>query len=187
MAGFEVGSDVALTRRKEDAQAAELLKFQAHYLRWWESNYRYASRGYEGPSQDGQLVRTIASELVAAMSALTVDDWVVPLGLENKDHELVASACADALIKMGCRRWFIYEELPNYISHPAAQRQQLTDRWRLHGRLTHYQPGPGEVYYPSRPAIECYASQLRALGLDWLGNALATPESYLQLVVPTSR
>lgn len=52
MAGFEVGADVALTRRKEDAQAAALLRFQAHYLSWWEFNYRYASRGYQGPSQD---------------------------------------------------------------------------------------------------------------------------------------
>lgn len=182
-AGFRPGSDVAAIRREEDGRAAALLGFQTHYLRWWEYNYRDARYGYRGPGDEDQLVGELAEDLVGAMSAIDVDRWVVPLGIENKDHELVALASAQALRRLGPGRWLIYEEVPNYTTD-AELRRQWTAHWEAYGNAAFLELGPDDSKFSRQEAMECYQSQLTALGPEWLNRALRAPESFLELAVP---
>ena len=168
-AGFVVGEDVIQTRRQEDARAVGLLGAHARWLEFRDSQY--------GPSP-------ACSEIEQALRAILAE-WrprslLLPLGLFHSDH-LLASDAGLALIAQGGLvdaeavvderdegGVFAYEDAL-YRRLPGAVQQRLSALANggicatpvvEAGRGQEAERADAEL---KRRAVECYASQLRAL------------------------
>jgi LmbE family N-acetylglucosaminyl deacetylase len=150
--GFEPGDDVMALRRGEDARALALLGARPRWLDFLDDQY-----GAPAP------VDAIADAIEGVLDAETAEAVVVPLGLFHHDHRVVHEAALAVLARRAAGTvWLAYED--------ALYR-------RFAGLLDQRLDGLREAGFPveatalvldgdatgKRRAVECYASQLRAL------------------------
>ncbi len=180
---FEPGADVVGARRREDAEAAEMLRCDHRHLEHWDDQYRHAAYGYDGPIGE-ELVGRVAADIEALVAASTFATWLVPLGIGHPDHVITASACLTVAGRLPDREWLVYEELP-YATNPSRQLDEATDR--LGARGFHLEPaldiGPAGSGPAKLDVVGCYRSQLGPLGRG-VSAALGTAERLHRLSRP---
>ena len=170
-AGFHAGDDVVGARRAEDRAALSCFGATPVWLPFLDAQYG------ESPADDA-----VTATLDAALSAAATTTVCVPLGLFHTDHALAHRAALRILPRRSEWRWLAYEE-PMYRRVPGALAERLA-ALRAAGITAEPlagAPAPSQ----KRRALECYASQLRALGTPGrpgFADALA-PERYWALSV----
>jgi len=173
---FPPGADIVGARRIEDVRAATELGATTLHLGHWDHQYRTATYGYGGPTQQPALIRTVALDLERLIMDATPTTWVVPLGLAHPDHEVAAAACFDVARVHPELDWLVYEELPYAVYLPD---KVLEAEARLRSGGFALRPvGDVEVsrdVSTKRRAVGCYRSQLRPLG-EAVDISLDTPE-----------
>ncbi|HEY7521910.1 MAG TPA: PIG-L family deacetylase [Methylomirabilota bacterium] len=168
-AGFRAGDDVVGARRDEDRAALRLLRAVPVWLPFLDAQYEHS------PGVDA-----VVAALEAALTALRTSAVCVPLGLFHSDHVLTHAAALHVLRRHPTWRWLAYEE-PMYRRVPGAVVERLASLATAGIRAI----ACGSLSPPplKREAMECYASQLRALassGRPGITDALA-PERYWTL------
>jgi LmbE family N-acetylglucosaminyl deacetylase len=154
--GFQLGTDVIAVRREEDNQSLARLDCDQRVIEALDSQY-----GREGDRPG--IIKSALEEILAELRPRT---FLLPLGLGHPDHNevqglaLLAARADDS----GCR-WFAYEDLPygpsdtDGSSHTAA-----FERFRLSGAtLTRIELEVDDTMGRKLAAVNCYASQIRAL------------------------
>jgi LmbE family N-acetylglucosaminyl deacetylase len=169
--GFRAGDDVMAARRREDAASLSRLGATPRWLDFVDAQY--------GPSPPAEAVARALDAVVRATAPATV---AIPLGLFHSDHRLVHGACLLVMRRHPALTWLAYEE-PMYRRVPGLVHDRLAAL-----RTAGLSPAPFESVDAvpldtKRAALECYASQLRALqapGMPGFDDALA-PERYWRL------
>jgi LmbE family N-acetylglucosaminyl deacetylase len=162
--GFRPGDDVVATRRLEDREAAEVLRASTRHLVHWDRQYRGPEHGYDGPGS-GALVARIAADVAVVIDELDADAWLIPLGILHPDHRAAAEGCLDVAAVRRDIDWLVYEELPYATAFPE-QRDEAVDHLRRKGfeLVPEADEGTPRREDLKRRAVECYRTQLDALG-----------------------
>jgi LmbE family N-acetylglucosaminyl deacetylase len=161
-AGFADGDDVMQRRRAEDRAALSLLGARAHWLDFRDRQYLGAD---EHPDPEG--IECAVDALVRAFSPGRV---LAPLGLFHSDHLLAGDAVLAVASAHAGVRWTVYEDAL-YRRIPGLVQQRLV-AIHTHGWYATPTDLPAGHLERKRAAVECYASQLRALGTaQCLGHA----------------
>ena len=151
-AGFGPGEDAVARRRDEDREALDLLSARPVWLPFLDAQYGT-------PAARGEIARRLVEEIATAAP----DAVLVPAGLWHSDHRLTHEAAADAMPRCRAVRWLAYEDAI-YRAFPdgglAARRRWLRDR----GIEAVPLPAGPPASALKRRSIECYRSQVRALG-----------------------
>ena len=161
---FQPGADVVGARRAEDALAATMLGCHCRHLDHWDHQYRNATYGYEGPTDDAGLVRAVASDLGSLVQRATLGTWMIPLGLSHPDHVIAAAACLALVDEFPDVDWLVYEELPYAVYQPGAVGSAIAG---LRSQGFDVQPAGIETSPDpegKRRVIDCYRSQVKTLG-----------------------
>lgn len=148
--GFQVDDDVMTLRRREDARALSLLGAHALWLSFYDSQYRK-------PASCPDVVRalSVVVETVAPQSLF------IPLGLFHSDHRLTSEACLTLRDWYPEFAWYFYEEaLYRHIPGLLSERLAYVRTRGLRARRIDLSPLSTDRKWP---AVQCYASQLRAL------------------------
>lgn len=150
-AGFQPGDDVIGLRRAEDLDALVVLGAYPLWLDFCDSQYQ------RSPSEED--VALALREVLRLMQPRAV---FLPLGLLHGDHLLTHGAGLQARRDAAAPLWLLYEEAI-YRRLPGLVEERLR---RLRESAIRLSP----VSFPEgdprrkRDAVECYRSQLRALG-----------------------
>ncbi|MFY4728929.1 PIG-L deacetylase family protein [Nitrospira sp. BLG_2] len=148
--GFQVGDDVMALRRREDARALSLLGAYALWLPFYDSQY-------QTPASCSDVVRTLS----VVIETVSPRSLFVPLGLFHSDHRLTSEACLTLRDWYPGFTWYFYEDaLYRRIPHLLNERLAHLRSRGIRVRRTNLGPLAGERKWP---AVQCYASQLRAL------------------------
>jgi LmbE family N-acetylglucosaminyl deacetylase len=152
-AGFVDGEDVMQRRRSEDRAALALLGARPHWLDFRDHQYLA-----EGEQPDPEGLECAIDALVRAFSPVRV---LAPLGLFHSDHLLAGDAVLAVAVRYPRVQWTAYEDAL-YRCLPGLVQQRLAT---VHARGWHATPValPAGHLGRKRAAVECYASQLRAL------------------------
>lgn len=133
---------------------------------------------------DHPLVPRVAEKLSTVAEELGLETVFIPLGVGHPDHKLTASACLAAARRLPQLRWVVYEDLPYATEtskgREAALRAIAADGFTLEPLEIELEPGADMER--KRAAVECYRSQLNALG-ERIELALNATERYHRLVV----
>jgi LmbE family N-acetylglucosaminyl deacetylase len=178
---FGPGDDVVGFRRGEDEAASEVLGASSLHLAHWDLQYRNRAYGYEGTT--AELTRMVALELESLVHESNIDTWVIPLGILHPDHRVTAEACTRVVVRCPRIDWFVYEDLP-YATVFPEHRQIAVDALGHRGfalQLAADLESPAIDLPAKRRAVQCYRSQLPALG-GGADLAVATPERIGRLV-----
>jgi LmbE family N-acetylglucosaminyl deacetylase len=179
---FDPGADIVDARREEDRQASAAVGASYEHLDLWDHQYRLPTYGYRGPTDDSALIRAVAADLEALISASEKTTWAIPLGLSHPDHQLTAAACVAVAERLSDRKWLVYEELPYAVYLPDTVGQAVST---LHSSGFGLEPtdvGQGSTDLEAKwQAVNCYRSQLGPLG-DAVATAVNTPEKIWRLV-----
>lgn len=188
--GFSPGDDVSAVRRREDHEA--LATFAAHckHLDFWANQYRASPPRFPRAKHwtrkllrereevlNRQLVDRVASELASVFDGTRLDTWFAPLGVGHPDHRITSAAVLRLARANPGRRWIFYEDLP-YARQEAGLRRAALRRVADAG-FSLEQPSwiPDVNIVAKRAAIECYRSQLTALGPS-VEISVRGPETY---------
>lgn len=154
-AGFGCAGEAIAVRRDEDRQALAVLAATPVWLTFCDSQY------HASPPP-----AALESALGDAIRRLGPDNILLPAGLFHSDHLLVHQALMEVRRKDAARNrllnWLLYGEAL-YRRIPGLLQQRLDD---LAGTGTAAVPlslCDGEASQRKRQAVQCYASQLRAL------------------------
>ncbi|HEX3803750.1 MAG TPA: PIG-L family deacetylase [Solirubrobacteraceae bacterium] len=184
--GFAPGDDVPAVRAQEDEDALSSLQARASGLAFWDGQYRSGSpsrlvRAVRARLGTGRLVPDIAETLGGVVEDLGLETVFIPLGISHPDHKLTAQACLQVARVRPQTRWMVYEDLP-YARESAEAREAAVAAVAAAGfTLEPLALGDGVDLERKRTAIECYRSQLKALGAR-VEVALSAPERYHRLV-----
>lgn len=148
--GFTSDSDVVAVRCDEDEAALALLGARPVWLDFRDRQYR-----------GSQTVEALASRIETELSRLQLQSIVMPLGLHHRDHRLVHSACMRVMRRDFSRKWFIFEDAI-YRRYAGLVTQKLSELEIDGVRLERIELPLGSLAL-KRAAVECYASQLKAL------------------------
>ena len=170
LAGFASGDQAMRARREEDRNALAILGARPLWL-------RFTPGGYEPPPSADE----IADALIAAADQEQIDSVFVPLGIWEPDHERTHEGALAAMSRSPNRQWFAYEDAM-WRRRPGALQQRLS---RLLAQGVTATPLAFRLNRrkPKRLAVQCYASELRALataGQPGHGDVLL-PEGYWHL------
>ena len=150
--GFGAGEDAVARRREEDRDALAVLSARPIWLPFLDGQY-------EAPPAPGEIAGRLAEEIAAAAP----DAVLVPLGLWHDDHRLAHEAAVEAMPRCPDVQWLAYEDAI-YRAFPgdllAERRRWLRERGIDAAPL----PAGPPASAVKRRSIECYRSQLRALG-----------------------
>ena len=148
--GFQPGDDVMALRRREDSRALSLLGAHALWLSFYDSQYQRSA-------SCSDIVRTLS----VVVETVSPQSLFVPLGLFHSDHRLTSEACLILRNWYPEFAWYFYEDAL-YRRIPGLMQERLAHlRSRgIRARPVDLGPLAGER---KRPAVQCYASQLRAL------------------------
>lgn len=167
-AGFADGDDVVGRRQEEDTAALRQLGALPVWLGFLDGQYA------EPPSQDE--IADAIQEVILNSGAGVVAS---PLGIEHDDNLMTASACLEVARRMPGIRWLVYEDA--IYRATAGKTDEALARVRGAGLVLEEAvrdfPPAGDF---KRAAIDCYRSQLKALGERWR-DALE-PERYWTVV-----
>jgi LmbE family N-acetylglucosaminyl deacetylase len=183
--GFTPGYDVTSVRAQEDDAALAQLDARARRLGFWDGQYRARApnrfvRAAQRELGDRRLPSRISEAVGATIPELGLETIFVPLGVGHPDHKLVAKACLAAARRLPELQWLVYEDLP-YAAESAQSREAALAAIAAAGfRLEPALIEPTAAPERKRAAVECYTSQLKALGAR-AQLALDTPEQYHRL------
>ncbi len=191
--GFAPGDDVMAVRALEDDAALDRLQAQPQRLGFWDGQYRGDSgnrlvRAVRWRLGNRRLVRDVAEKLVGVIEELGLETVFIPLGVGHPDHKLTTKASLGAARRLPHVRWVVYEDLPYAAESSANSAAALRAIATAGFTLEPLEPGePRELEAEvdatdKRAALDCYRSQLDALG-QRLEVALNAPERYHRLVV----
>jgi LmbE family N-acetylglucosaminyl deacetylase len=181
---FDPGADIVGVRREEDRQASATVGASYEHLDHWDHQYRVPTYGYRGPTDDSALVRDVAADLEALISASGKSTWAMPLGLSHPDHQLTAAACVAVAGRLSDRQWLVYEDLPYAVYLPDTVGPAISLLRSSGFELEPTDVGQGSNDLESKwQAVNCYRSQLGPLG-DAVATAVNTPEKVWRLVRP---
>jgi LmbE family N-acetylglucosaminyl deacetylase len=189
--GFAPGDDVSAVRKREDDAALAQFGASGEHLDFWSYQYRSAPPGRfpranhllsrlarrSEDEPDPQLVDEVASQLGSVFDGVQLSTWYVPLGVGHPDHKIVSTAVLRLARTRPDRQWILYEDLPY-----ARQGTDLLDRalkrvTKAGCRLDQSPLLPPVDTAPKRVAVECYQSQLKALG-SLVDLSIAATETY---------
>ncbi len=171
--GFADAGQAIATRRDEDRRALALLGATPAWLDFCDSQYRATPALSE-----------LEQALQRALHACDPATVLLPAGLFHSDHLLVHRAMLNLSARFPHYRWRMYEEAM-YRRIPGLLQQRL-DELRRRGfapvRIDCHDGGASPL---KREAVQCYASQLRALSATVHGGHADAfqPESYWRLPV----
>jgi len=142
------------------------------------------------PFRDGQYFDSPSiSKLAAALEEIiygsTANTLLMPLGLNDADHERVFEACSEILPRLAHLSWFGYEEAI-HRRVPGVMQARLADLAQrgIVATPTHpagsYAIDPQRQALIKREAVNAYVSQLHAFGPQDCEDVFA-PERYWQL------
>ena len=177
---FADGADVMRARREEDHRAAALVQATAVHMPYWDRQYRNEQYGYQGCAEK-ELFDAVAEDLLRRGPDLTVDGWVIPLGLGHPDHRLAADVGL-MLAEDVPRQVFVYEELPYAVEDPAdvaGRKERLSQRGfaLVEDETLEFLDDPAL----KKAVFRCHTSQRRQL--RWRARkAIRTPERVWRLV-----
>ena len=167
--GFDPGDDVLAARVAEDERALAVVGATGRRLAFRDEQYRDDSSSLT-PGEVGEVVLSVVRELGAGVV-------VFPLGIGHRDHRLAAAAALWACEWAPQLEWFAYQDLP-YGYEDDSTDDLVAQVARYHPEAISF-PGLGDMSR-KEAAINCYASQLEALGEHRLSLALE-PERYWRL------
>ena len=186
---FKPGDNVAAIRSLEDDAALALLGAAGRRLDLWPRQYRRpeqirfprlrrpAGRDARQELTDPELEREVVDKLAVAMQQVKASTWFVPLGVGHPDHRLTANACLSIARLTPDVRWVLYEDLPysreSISARDGAFKSALDAGFELRPAQVDAEP---DTEAKGR-AVDCYRSQLNALG-DRVQIALSGPERY---------
>lgn len=148
--GFQAGDDVMALRRREDARALSLLGSHACWLPFYDSQYR-------NPTSSSDVARALS----AVVETVAPQSLFIPLGLFHSDHRLTSEACLTLRDWYPEFAWYFYEEaLYRHIPDLLSERLAYVRTRGLRARRIDLSPLSTDRKWP---AVQCYASQLRAL------------------------
>lgn len=150
--GFRNAAQAVTSRRYEDIKAMGLLGATAVHLDFPDSQY----------GEDVEEA-AITADLLDQTYRENLTTIVGPLGLAHPDHHTVRRAFQAVLAARPDLQGWVYEDLPARVWWPEQVPDAL-DWWRGMGytpTLDFFGTGPLER---KREAVECYRSQLWALG-----------------------
>jgi LmbE family N-acetylglucosaminyl deacetylase len=169
--GFAPGEDAVARRRQEDRAALAGLGASPLWLPFLDAQY-----------DDSPDTEAIAHAVAGAVHASGASGVVIPLGLWHSDQRLAHEGCALLIPRHPQLQWFAYEDAI-YRAFPDSGLGDRLARLADRGVRATPLPAGAPASAAKRRSVECYASQLRALGGDgapgWL-DALA-PERYWAL------
>jgi LmbE family N-acetylglucosaminyl deacetylase len=176
VAGFVPGDDVLAARRAEDAAALAVLDATPCWLDFVEHQYLPRAE-WVGPD-------ATADTLEEVLRGLAPSAVLLPFGLANPDHVATHEAGLRVRERFADPAWLCYEDT-GYKHIPGLL------AWRV-SQLFRRRLWPTPVAIPAvaddsrkRAALDCYASQLRALEADWqVGPKLVAPEQVWRLAPP---
>jgi LmbE family N-acetylglucosaminyl deacetylase len=184
--GFSAGDDVPGLRAAEDAAALACLGATGYGLGLWDAQYR-TQTPYWIPEFAARLVREMNARrgpTAADIAVLGKDlvsykiaSCVIPLGISHRDHRLAAQACLKLAKLKPDIRWLVYEDLPYAVESAEARGSAIAALERAGFRLGDVELELHPDAARKRQALDCYPTQLRALG-DRTELAIATPERY---------
>jgi LmbE family N-acetylglucosaminyl deacetylase len=166
--GFSGSRQAIFARRREDADALELLGAEPRWLPFCDAQY--------GASPEQSALR---ASLAREVERHEPDLVAFPLGLFHSDHQLVSRAALELLDSK--RIWLAYEDAL-YRRIPGAVEERLAE-------LTRSGLKAGEMALSAKSpalkqrAVRCYASQLRGIATPGRPGHedLAAPERYWRL------
>lgn len=170
LAGFTSSEEAIRVRREEDRNALAILGARPLWLRFPPGDYQPRP-----PAEE------IADALLAAADQEQIDTLFVPLGTCEPDHQRTHEGALTAMARSPVRNWFAYEDAV-WRRHPGAVQERLA---RLHAQGVAATPVAFRLYQrkSKRLAVQCYASQLRALAAPGQPGHLDAllPEGYWHL------
>ena len=181
---FAAGDDVIAARRREDEAAAAVLGATTVHLDHWDGHYRIATYGYDGPTEPADLACAVAKDLIELAGRTDARTWVVPLGVFHADHRITAWAARLVAESLPEIEWLVYYDLP-YSARSEADVAAAVDRVEAMGFTVGADATDGTLGFDIRrkiEAIDCYTSQLAALG-PGVELSIATPERVRRLVI----
>jgi LmbE family N-acetylglucosaminyl deacetylase len=146
--GFSGSRQAMFTRRREDAEALELLGAEACWLPFCDAQY--------GPSPEQSAMR---ASLAREVERHAPDLVAFPLGLFHSDHQLVSCAALELLDSK--RIWLAYEDAL-YRRIPGAVEDRLAELARSGLKAEEIALSAKSPALKQR-AVRCYASQLRGI------------------------
>jgi LmbE family N-acetylglucosaminyl deacetylase len=176
IAGFAAGDDVLAARRAEDAAALAVLGATPCWLDFVEHQYLPRAE-WVGPDATVETLEAVLREL--APSAV-----LLPFGLANPDHVATHDAGMRVREQYPEPSWLCYED-SGYKHIPGLLAWRVSQLFRRKVWPTPVAIGLDADDTRKRAALDCYASQLRALEADWqLGPKLVAPEQIWRLAGP---
>ena len=172
--GFVPGDDVMALRRDEDARALDMLGAKPVWLPFLDSQYG------KTPS-----VARVADELHGVVQRTAPQAIAFPLGLFHSDHVLVREAMLQLASTATMPPLLAYVDALYRRIPQAVPKQIAALAGRGYGLQERVVPETPPAQALKRAAVECYASQLRALATPGrLGHTDAyEPERYLDVTV----
>jgi LmbE family N-acetylglucosaminyl deacetylase len=167
-AGFAEGDDVVGRRQQEDEAALKELGALPVWLEFLDGQYGQAPSNREVADAIQEVILNTGASVVAS-----------PLGIAHDDHVMTASAGFAVARRMPGIRWLVYEDA--IYRATSGKTDEAMARVRGAGLVLEeaVQTFPPAGTF-KRAAIDCYASQLKALGDRWR-DALE-PERYWTVV-----
>jgi LmbE family N-acetylglucosaminyl deacetylase len=162
---------VVAHRRAEDHAALTVLDAEPLWLDFPDTQYA------PQPAKD-----VLAVTIERALEAASADLVVIPLGLFHSDHLLTHTACLKVLWRRPDLTWMVYADAI-YRRRANLVHERLEELQRAGLSTAVIDPRLEAGSELKRHAVECYASQLRALALSW-ENGYADafePERYWSL------
>lgn len=166
-AGLADGDEVIGLRQEEDESALRLLGARPVWLEFLDRQ--------SGASPTHLSVADALDEVIRNTGASVV---VSPLGLVHDDHVLTAAASFEVARRRPGMRWLVYEDAIYRMT--PGQTDETLARHRDAGFLLEEADRNFARFANKRAAINCYPTQLKALGERWL-DALE-PERYWSVV-----
>lgn len=170
-AGFAEGDDVVGRRQEEDEAALKQLGALPVWLEFLDGQYGQPPSRLEIADAIQEVILNTGASVVAS-----------PLGLVHEDHVMTASAGLEVARRMPGLRWLVYEDA--IYRATSGKTEEALARVRDAGLVLEEAvrtfPPAGDF---KRAAIDCYPSQLKALGDRWR-DALE-PERYWTVVART--
>lgn len=170
LCGFHDAAQAVALRREEDRAALELLFARPVWLDFCDSQYEAT------PPQ-----AVLSDALQDTLQREHPDTVLIPAGLFHSDHVLVHQAMLGLRRQHPGKNWLMYEEAL-YRRLPGLLQQRLVALFEAGVEATPIVLAGGGTEYIKWQAVQCYASQLRALTARTKGYAdVRAPERYWRL------